>query len=61
MSELNYNEKVDKYCSHFVVNTNGYHQQYSLGTLFLMKEILKSILKLVLLMGQDVAQLKNHS
>lgn len=36
MSELN---QDDKYCSHFVVNTNGHHQQYSLGILFLRKEI----------------------
>lgn len=39
MSELNQDEKDDKYCSHFVVNTNGHHQQYSLGILFLRKEI----------------------
>lgn len=38
MSKLIYNKKVDRYCSHFVVNTNGHHQQSSLGTLFLMKE-----------------------
>lgn len=39
MSELNQDEKDDKYFSHFVVNTNGHHQQYSLGILFLRKEI----------------------
>lgn len=39
MSELNQDEKDDKYCSHFVVNTNGHHQQYSLRILFLRKEI----------------------
>lgn len=39
MSELIYNDQIDKYCSHFVVNANGHDQQYSLGILFLMKEI----------------------
>lgn len=55
MYELNHNEKDDKYCSHFVVNTNGHHQQYIVLEFYSSGRKLKSKLKLELLMDQDVA------